>query len=144
MHTDRAAVGALADDATDRLRHWLNVPQTTVTASVAGGGRAHQGAFGWINHTYESQSGQSVSQAEIETEIRDVSWSGRVQRIGHLRPRLGVLRRPGRRRPRNPTVSPNDAATASEVLERLRSEAGSDGCGWVRVQPGETSLDLLP
>jgi hypothetical protein len=57
MHTDRAAVGALADDATDRLRHWLNVRQRTVTApSVAGGGGLTRGAFGWINHTYEHRN----------------------------------------------------------------------------------------
>jgi hypothetical protein len=35
----------------------------------------------------------------------------------------------------------NDAASALEVPLTGVSAAGPDGCGWVRVQPGETSLE---
>jgi hypothetical protein len=38
----------------------------------------------------------------------------------------------------------NDAPSALEVPLTGVAAAGSDGCGWVHVQPGETSLDLLP
>jgi hypothetical protein len=149
----------------------------------------HREAFGWINHTYEHRNLDTLSQAEIEAEIRDnVSWAAaaginveqnalvtgahtglanlaedpprpenvhlraalRAQRIRYVacdasRPYPGTggsaTSAPGSvfsvgtavAVPRHPTVLPHDAATASQVLDRLRSEG----------QPGVLSFDQV-
>jgi hypothetical protein len=149
----------------------------------------HRDAFGWINHTFEHRNLDTLSQAEIEAEIRDnMSWAAAVgidvernalvtgAHTGlanlaedppqpenvHLRPALraqgiryvacdasrpypgpggSTTSAPGSvfsvgtavAVPRHPTVLPHDAATASQVLDRLRSEG----------QPGVLTFDQV-
>ena len=154
----------------------------------------HRDAFGWINHTYEHRNLDTLSQAEIEAEIKEnLSWAAavgiaveqnalvtgahtglanlvqdppqpenvhmraalRAQGIRYVacdasRPYPGTggsaTSAPGSlfsvgtavAVPRHPTALPHDAATASQLLDRLRSEGRPGVLSFDQVVLGES------
>jgi hypothetical protein len=154
----------------------------------------HRDVFGWINHTYEHRNLDTLSQAEIEAEIKEnVSWAAavgidveqnalvtgahtglanlaqdppqpenvhmraalRAQGIRYVacdasRPYPGTggsaTAAPGSlfsvgtavAVPRHPTALPHDAATASQVLDRLRSDGQPGVLTFEQVVVGES------
>jgi hypothetical protein len=153
MHTDRDAVGALADDATDRLRHWLMcVREPSLRRRSPAREDSPEGLRVDRPHLRASQSGHSLSQAEI----RDLSWTAAIGinvARNALRPALRtpdsrtsprIRRRPPasdglpRRRDRVPAPRPR-ALGGTAWIGPLRPGPRPTG----RDEPGPAALKLL-